>query len=257
MRHLRVVIPVYGQFDFLTQCLASLRESAEFWGERTSVHVIDGGSPESPPESVLHEIGLWPAGCFRYERWEKNLGVTLPWNKGLRQGMAEGADVVCISNSDVVYGENVLRECVRAVTDAGYGAAFPFTPEKIHRGVPLPPYWDDEHRDFSDDPFECVDTGGFAGWCFFIPRRTVEKFGYFDEQFTLWYQDSQYHWRLARGGCRPVEVRSCLLHHFESRTILSMPQQFECHGWRAQDAKNWEQWTARWKDHADEMLYVP
>jgi GT2 family glycosyltransferase len=156
--------------------------------------------------------------------------------------MREGEDICCICNSDVVFGKRVIGQCVEGLVKHGRGVTFPFS----LKGGPLPPNFKQMDERCNLQPYTDVNTGGMAGWCFFIPRSTYEKVGHFDEQFTLWYGDSNYQWRITRAGLPPHEVRSCLLHHFESRTILSMPQQFECYGWRAKDAINWQRWTEGW-----------
>ena len=239
---LRIVIPVYGQWELLAVALESIeiaRARATAAGVVTQVHVLDNGSFTPPPDDLQRWMDerLW----IMYERWETNRGVTRPWNYGLHAAIADAqADVVCICNSDVVFGPRVIEQCVEAVTQRGHGYACP----RSIRGGPLPANWSAQNEALEGAPFEAV--GGMQGWCFFLPRTTVEKVGYFDERFTLWYQDTQYHMRVAEAGLHLAEVWSCLLHHFESRTILSMPQQFECHGWRARDTLAWNSWLAQW-----------
>lgn len=228
---IRIVIPVHNQVEFLRECLASIRQTTLIKYHEITVHIIDNGSVENLTDALRalgDDIGLI------LTRFDQNKGVTVPWNFGLKCGMDAGADVICISNSDVVYGPKAIQNCAEAARH--YGVTFPFSIQ----GGPKPPDFDVRAEAATALPWErnTVKTGGFAGWCFFLARETVEKIGMFDEQFTLWYGDSDYHWRLAAASIPPMEVRSCLLHHYESRTILSMPGQFECHGWRAQDEKN-------------------
>lgn len=228
---LDIVIPVYNQGDYLLRCLNSIRQASEF-GPMTFVRIVDSGSQENI--KAIFDSFIQDGGRGSFTRLEKNQGVTIPWNIGLRQFLEGNAEVVCISNSDVIYGDGSLDYCARAAHERG--AAFPFSNQ---RG-PLPADFQQEaarrgQRGY--DPSTLVDTGGFAGWSFFLSRATVEKVGLFDEQFTLWYQDTDYHCRLRDAGIIPWEVRCCYLHHFESRTILSMPEKFNCFGWRQEDEK--------------------
>lgn len=237
MTRLRIVIPAHGQWDLLALALRSMRTAAAFARDhvQTSIQVIDNGSP-TPADAILKQyVDIW-------DRLETNVGVTKPWNMGLDRAMTDGVDVCCICNSDVVFGKRVIDQCVRGITEHGRFATFPFSIQ----GGPMPSDWEERNLRANALPYTDVDTNGFAGWCFFLSRACVDKVGVFDERFTLWYGDSQYMWRTRRLGCTPMEVRSCLLHHFESRTILSMPGQFEVNGWRSQDAKEWEKWTKEW-----------
>lgn len=240
MKSVRVVMPVYGQWHLAEQALASLLRQ-EPWCGALSVHVIDNCSPTPPPTVVSTMIS---ANKWVYERTPKNLGVTIPWNMGVRRALADGADVICVSNSDVVFGRSVVRECVRCLEQSGRGVCFP----NSIQGGPMP-------ADFAARDAALVagakttwrDTNGFAGWCFFVDRSVFEAVGIFDERFVLWYQDTNFFWRVRHVGHVPTEVTSCLLHHFESRTILSMPNGFGCYGWRTKDEAEWKKWVEEWK----------
>lgn len=231
---LHIVIPAYNQFDYLDKCLKSIVETYPT-KHYIVVHVIDNGSEAA----LKRNDKIFPNLSIIYTRFENNKGVTVPWNYGARYAMSQNADAVCISNSDVIYGEKTIEHCLEALEH--HGCVFP----QSIQGGPMP-------NDFMARALvnaglktkeNCVDTAGFAGWCFFLSAETIHKIGFFDDQFTLWYQDTDYHWRLRQAGINPVEVRSCLLHHFESRTIVSMPGGFSCYGWREQDEKRF---FAKW-----------
>jgi len=226
-----LVIPVHNQNTLYYQTLKSIFETYPV--EHTiHVHVIDAAS-EQPIK--FPQMDHYPNLEATLTRLQENHGVTYPWNLGLRYGMALESDVICISNSDVIFGPEAIRHCLDAI-ESGKQVVFPQTNEK--KGDP-----DKEFERLAEEKSKqpllenLKDTGGFAGWCFFLSKEVIEKIGYFDPQFVLWYGDTDYHWRLAKEKIRPVEVQNCLLHHYESRTILSMPDGFECHGWRARDEK--------------------
>lgn len=237
---IRIVIPVLNQISYLTQCLTSIRETAPQKNHHTFVHVIDNGSTDAVIDAMHNLDDDTKPLLWRLTRNENNLGVTVPWNQGLRLAMDQGADVICISNSDVIYGPEVIEHCAQVA--AKFGACFPLSIQ----GGPLPlDFMSRALKASEQNPLSSlVDTGGFAGWNFWLSRETVEKIGDFDEQFTLWYQDTDYHWRLRTSKIIPFEVRSCLIHHFESVTIKAQPGQFEMNGWRRQDEINWKR---KWK----------
>lgn len=175
-------------------------------------------------------------------RWGENHGVTFPWNEGLKWAKEVKADAVCVCNSDVVFGKHVIKNCMEALFTGEEKAVFPLSIQ----GGPFPNDFYKREETLSKTPTveALVDTGGFAGWCFFLKMSTVEKIGVFDDQFRLWYQDTDYHNRLRKAGIGVYEVRNCLLHHYESRTILSMEGGFDCNGWREKDAEHFaKKWS--------------
>ena len=223
-----IVIPVLNQIAFLKECLESIEATVPD-GMDVTVRIIDSASTE--PIKALALSGVLKKAWCVYSRLEKNFGVTIPWNVGLSHAMDAGADVICISNSDVVYGPKVIEHC--ALVAAERGACFP----RSIQGGPKPKDFDQQAAERAKRPVmdSLVDTGGFAGWCFWLSRTTVEKIGVFDEQFQLWFSDTDYHWRLLAAGLPPLQVEAALLHHYESRTIVSLPGQFQHQGWIAQD----------------------
>lgn len=228
-----IVIPVLNQIEFFKQTVESICKTAPN-KHHVRIVVVDSASTEPIKDAALNAEMLNPWMGVDYIRLDENLGVTKPWNIGIQRALSIGADVVCVSNSDVVYGKDVIRNCAECAFEEG--AAFPYSIQ----GGPKPKDFDSRADEAAKLPLHSqkFNTGGFAGWCFFLSRKTIEQIGMFDEQFTLWYQDTDYHNRLHAAGITPWELRCCLLHHYESRTIISMPGKFECHGWRKQDEKN-------------------
>lgn len=240
-----IVIPVYNQVARLRECLGSIRDTAPGHHDLT-VFVVDSGSEEDVIEAVEAELGNYPeTPHYKIQRLDSNRGVTIPWNVGVREAIAHCCGVICVCNSDVVFGPETIAHCAEAIRDHGVGACFPFSIQ----GGPKPADFKIEsarRAQWGLKPDHLVRTGGFAGWCFFIARDVFERLGLFDERFTLWYQDTDFHRRLCEAGIHPVEVRACLLHHYESSTIKALPGQFEHQGWRAQDEKRFfEKWPKR------------
>ncbi|MCW8129258.1 MAG: glycosyltransferase family 2 protein [Planctomycetota bacterium] len=239
---LGIVIPVHNQMHVFKQCMGSIftfRPSDQAVERPIRIYILDNGSTEQIEPGSLQD--LWDPAAFDVEftRYPKNVGVTQAWNDGLRKALLDDCDIVCISNSDVIYGPKAIEHCVGAVWRHGLGLCWPFTNQ---RG-PVPADFRARSQELSEldfaNPNSIVDTGGFAGWSFFLSRATVEKVGYFDPQFTLWYQDTDYHNRLHEHGIPHGEVRNCLIHHFESVTIKGLDRGFEHQGWRARDAERY------------------
>lgn len=236
--NINLVIPVHNQMCYLKECLESIAKTYTPSDMiHLFVHIINNGSTEK-----MINVGeiFNPKGIqFTVEEYGKNVGVTIPWNNGFKLAMDSNADVLCICNSDVVFGPEVIERC--AIVALTQGVAFPHSIQ----GGPKP-------RDFDERAIAATKldkiyqvTQGFAGWCFFLSRQCMERVGQFDEQFTLWYQDTDYNIRVRHAGYNPVDVVNVLLHHYESRTIVSMPNGFNCFNWRKQDEINFHN---KWKD---------
>ena len=246
MKKLLIAIPAYGQGEYLNETLKSLAENnAESVNGLLETHVLvlDDGTPGGLEFKLPENNEHWHhAGS----RSELNQGVTRTWNLALEMAMRSlDVDYVMIANSDLHFGPNVLKACVDAL-DSGYYAVFPesykrrdkdgnvLTPHRY--GGPLAKDFDARALAAAETSSEntCV-TGGFAGWCFMLSKECLDKIGWFDPRFVLWYQDTDYHQRLAAAGHPAAEVRNCLIHHYESRTIVNLPGGFNYQGWITKD----------------------
>jgi GT2 family glycosyltransferase len=64
---------------------------------------------------------------------------------------------------------------------------------------------DREHPDFS---------------CFMITKETIDKIGWFDENFRVaYFEDSDYHARIALAGEKAISTISAIYWHYASKTV--------------------------------------
>ena len=251
-----LTFPVVYQTEFLSLALEAFVLDNHML-EDSPLALIDNGSTEDV-RGVYEKYECY-FGRKCYIRYDVNEGVSKAWNDGLRWlfDTAE-CNAVLVCNTDIVFGPNVARDCYCALENSGAYVVYPST---YRKGGALPEDFDGHAIEVGMKyaPGDTCDTNGFAGWCFMVGRRAWEDVGPFDEQFRFWFQDTDYHWRLVNGkdsGDGPVvrapnpalEVRSCIVHHYESRTIASLPGQFNYRGpdtdrvsWREQDQKAFEQ----------------
>lgn len=98
---LDIVIPVFGEFDFLTQCLQAVPEAVGS-GIQYQIIIVDNGSPDRAEAnkyfSNLDNILTSEHNVQTY-RWGDNKGFPWACNEGVAKGSAE---FVCILTPDVV-----------------------------------------------------------------------------------------------------------------------------------------------------------
>lgn len=117
--------------------------------------------------------------------WEENIGVSAGWNAGIKKSIELHASTTIVSNDDLVFYPKTINKLVSDINN--YKADLVSACNR--RDVPaVTGIQYDEQPDFS---------------CFAInPIRFVEKFGWFDEEFTPAYfedNDMAYRIKLANG----------------------------------------------------------
>ena len=240
-----VTFPVLDQLDYLDEALTSLEAIMCGSQHQLALAIIDNGSKgDVLARAVLH--GSLMGSRFTFLRHDTNVGVGKAWNEGIEACMLLGADAVAVCNTDIVFGPKVLDHCYEALQLGAFDLVFPFT---YKQGGPMPLDFCDHAAKAAQRPVDgdsCVITGGFAGWCFMVSKECIQTHGLFDAEYRFWYQDTDYHHRLVSAARPPAEIQACCVHHYESKTIKSLPGAFSYKGddatsWRSQDQHRFEQ----------------
>jgi len=228
---LSIVIVNWNTRDLLRACLAALR--AAVGGLSYEVIVVDNGSTDGSAAMVgrdFPEVLLLDAGA--------NLGFARANNLALARAVGEA---VVLLNPDTVCQPGslrTLRDCVR--TEPDNAAAGPLllaadgTPTMSYGNFPAARYhwlnllgplrrWLPSLRDqcFTfvpsvDEPARPVDY--VVGACMLIPRPMLDKLGPLDEQYFMYFEETDWCWRARQSGLRVFYCSGSRVYHFEGRS---------------------------------------
>jgi GT2 family glycosyltransferase len=124
--------------------------------------------------------------------WGNNIGVSRGWNQGLYDAIDKEADYAVISNDDVVLRPGTVDKMVIGLNDFDLVSAVNSDNESV--------YGYDEHPDFS---------------CFAVkPKEFIEKFGWFDENFSpAYFEDNDMARRMiVSGGTYRRDLNATMIH---------------------------------------------
>jgi hypothetical protein len=196
-------------------CFSSLEKNTEAYH---SVIVVDNGSLESEIEEVERRSGILKKGAFTLVRNERNLGYAKALNRGI--GFST-KPIIVFANMDISFSENWLPPLVEQFTDervafAGgkeldrrgrlYSCGIGGTERKrYHRGL--------GRRDRGQYD-EVEDVISLSGALFAARRDVFDEIGLFDENFFLYFEETEIHIRARRAGYRVVYTPSSSFVHF-------------------------------------------
>ena len=130
-----------------------------------------------------------------------NRGVSVSWNEGIAASMNDGSDITLVCNDDIEFLDGGFQKFVTflaAQEDFGLGFAFGVEGENSHLAGQV----------FSQD---------FA--CFAVGKRTVERIGFFDENFyPAYFEDNDYRYRGELAGIAVTVDERVILKHERSAT---------------------------------------
>jgi len=187
--------------------------------------------PKDIPNMVLLQAGI-------------DKGFAGAYNFGMRYAVAWGADYIIIINNDTLIGDiglvKKLIEVLDENKDAIVSPKIYFAPGYEFHKVRYKPedkgkvfWYAGGHFDWANvrsvhHQIDEVDKGGFdsvtetgfiSGCCFMVKRHTLEKFGYFNEDYFAYFEDNEWQQRILLGGGKLYYHGGAHIYHKVSQTM--------------------------------------
>ena len=239
MRNVFVSIINFNGRDDTFKCLGSIKKinASDF---KLNVVVIDNGSREklNLPQDYLGNIPL------EIIVKENNLGFTGGHNKGIKYALENGADYILVLNNDVTIDPNLISQLIKALDrNSKYGIVSPkiyfakgfeFHKDKYKEDEKGRVFWYGggimdwanviaRHRGVDEvdkGQYQKTEETDFAtGACFLIKRDMLEKVGFFDDKFFLYYEDSDLGQRIKRSGYKIIYAPDAVVWHKNAASV--------------------------------------
>lgn len=196
------------------ECLESLQKVNY---PNFEVIVVDNASTDGSAEKIEE---LFPE--MTLIKSEKNYGWGGGTNVGLKYAMESGSDYIWLLNNDLVVEPDALGKLVAAAERTNEAVLvspilyFYSTRTRIqHCGSEFD--WKNYVvRNISDlGEIASINEKDFWTWCtaVLVKREVVEKVGYFDEKYFIYFDDLDYSARAMSAGCRHKLESSAKVYH--------------------------------------------
>lgn len=226
-----------GKKDTL-EFLASLKR-LQATGYRLQVIVVDNGSSDGSVSEIhkqFPDVDIIQAGA--------NLGFSGGFNKGIEYGQIWGADYFLIINNDtLVKDPNLLDELIKTLksdekiglvsSKIYFAKSFEFHKDRYSKDDLGKVIWfaggqfdwsfiGNKHRSIDE-----VDTGQydlveeqdiFSGACVLIKKEVFERVGLFNEDFFLYFEDSEFAQRVKQLGYKIYYNGKVAIYHKVSQS---------------------------------------
>lgn len=251
MVHVSVLIVNYNSWEVLVGGLRSLHahpaRDAQGRALPYEIIVVDNASPRRPPEAIAAVEAELRPGQDQLLLHDQNGGYSTGMN--LAYARSRGRFLL-VSNPDVIYQEHCLTRllaCLESRPEVGASApvtyADPAHETRLPTGI-VPRLLDRPRlcwaavsargvRHYSRlrtprylpiwRPGGDLELEMFAGWGFLIRRDLVERIGFFDERYPLYYEDTDLSLRVLQAGYRIVQVEGADLVHLYNQSGKTAP----------------------------------
>lgn len=217
---LAVILVNYNGKSYNEACIESVR--ANRVQAKVRIIVVDNASSDGSVQTLRERY----AGEEQTELIEldDNSGFSCANNVGIRRAQAWGADAVLLLNNDTEIGETMLQELLacaarhpgsvivpkiyysddrKRIWSAG-GSVSPVIRKVRHIGL------DEEDRGQYDEERRIFFA---TGCCLFLPMQAIRQAGLLDERFFLYYEDTEYSFRLRELGIDIYYCPQAVMYH--------------------------------------------
>lgn len=181
-----VCIPHYSNQIGLSALLVNLQPQLS---SEDIIYVVD----TSPEKSGLKIAKMFSSSrCITLVDWQPRT-IYQAWNAGIRSAYENNQEGVLFLNDDVLLSMTFIKNLKNALKTKA-DAYVPNTPEDYYKSDRLNPNF----KWFSPMNTEVKMCNWLVGFVFYLPMITIETKGSFDENFLIWYGDTDYQMRLNK-----------------------------------------------------------
>lgn len=142
-----------------------------------------------------------PITPYIWDNWDKNYGVTIPWNRMIERAIADGHTHLFVANDDTTFAFGTMQKMIDVLDSGEMDLISPINTRDFKLT---------EERKYSLDK---LDFASFA-----ITPQTIEKFGYFDEELFAYFNDNDYARNLLINGGTCAGITDAGFYHVGSVT---------------------------------------
>jgi GT2 family glycosyltransferase len=213
-----IIIVNWNRKECIRTCLKSL---ARISYPNYEVVVVDNASIDGSIEEIESNFP-----DVRIVKNSENLGYTGGNNVGMRYALDRAADYILLMNDDIIVSPNLVEELVKA---------FKCSSEKVGMTGPRIKCWPTTNRLYQQYgrtnyylQLGCMDLNNATkpaevewiyGTCALISREVVERVGFLDNNFFLYFEDADFCERVRKAGYKIVYVPSAIVYHDVSESF--------------------------------------
>lgn len=130
------------------------------------------------------------------------------WNKGIELA---GLSDCLIINDDLLMPLDLIETLEYVSRRVPAMAYVPDTPPREFRSTKV-----DDYFTWLSDASGTEFVKWMPGFCFMLPRTTIDKLGVFDEKYQVWYGDTDMEKRIHEADGRVLKINNLYVYHYGS-----------------------------------------
>lgn len=200
-----IIIPVHNCLHYTEQLVSWLVGNIKH-----PIIIIDNASTDGT-QAFCAKFNKIP--YIKTIRNNENVGVAAAWNMGIIEARKNPeCEFYLVLNNDILIRQNTIFKMATflSLTKSALVSAFNVA-SQLKRDT-----------EFSVMPIPAISITSEAPdfSCFMIRKETIDKIGYFDENFyPAYFEDNDYHYRIKIAGETALKLHDAIYYHYQSQTI--------------------------------------
>lgn len=223
-----IIILNYNGYRDTIECIDSIKKSTY---KNYEIIIIDNNSTDNSERILLSK---YPE--YHFIQTGINNGFAWGNNFGIKYSIDNGADYVLLLNNDTIVTPNFLQPLISlAESDKRIGIVggkiyYYNEPKKIwYAGASINTYnGKTKHlgdKDIDNGQFDNIsETGYVTGCMMFVNREAIKKAGLMDENYFLYYEETDWNVRIKKCGYRIVFTPYSIIYHKVSSSMQDIKQ---------------------------------
>lgn len=226
LRKVTIVVPVYGDWPSLSDCIDSLKE---FVDDRHKVMFVNDCGPDVDELESNIKKSIKGKNNFYYFRNEKNLGFVGTCNRAVLEIDKTSNDILLL-NSDTIVTEGFLGSMIEVLYESDLNGAV--SPRSNNASITTVPLSSAAKRDKTPEESysiynkiknklpKSIQVPTAHGFCLLIKRSLIKKYGLFDKVFKKGYgEEVDFCRRIKKHGFRSLLANRAYVFHMEARSF--------------------------------------
>jgi len=217
-----IIVVSYNTKDFTQNCLKSVFEKVQ--GVNFEIYVVDNNSSDGSCEMIEQEFPQ-----VKLIKNKDNKGFGAANNIAIRDSKAKyvfllNSDTVLLNNSVKIFfdfmEENQKVSCCggnlydKDLTYRYSYGSFPTIKSVLTNRLYLDKIFKSPHKK-TKEPLNILTVDSVSGANMFLRRSVLDEVGLFDEDFFLYYEETELSWRMKKSGYKSVIVPDAKIMHLE------------------------------------------
>lgn len=206
-----IIILNYKGYKDTTACIKSLRKIDY---NNYKIVVVDNSSNDGSFEKIKKEN----RDCVVLLSTSNN-GFSAGNNIGIRYALNNGADYVMLLNNDTEVHPMFLKEMIKSANENTV-----VTPSIYYFSNPTEIWYASGKINYNRCTVENGDDkksqycSYASGCCLLIPKKVIERIGYWAEEYFMYYEDMDYSLRIINNGFKIFYNKNAKVYHKVGRT---------------------------------------